>query len=213
MEALRPFSSRVLTEVKTLPSSVVRWKRKFAFLRHPGIGLGLVETYLSRPSTSVVAAVCDPNHPSSQKLSSLHKDPSSKLLVVKIDSKSAIDPVNAVSQIKSQGVNSLDLVIANAGICNDLSPLATVDPAVVKEHVDGDGFGPLYLFQATLPLLQKSQGGKFVGIGSSLGSIGGMDQRPISATAYGISKAVQHWTVRKIHYEHPELVALVVDPG
>lgn len=213
MEALRPFSSRVLIEVKTLPSSLVRSKRKLAFLRHPGIGLGLVETYLSRPSTTVVAAVRDPNYPSSQRLSSLHKDPSSKLLVVKIDSKSAVDPANAVSQIKNQGVNALDLVIANAGICNDLSPLATVEPAVVKEHVDGDGFGPLYLFQATLPLLQKSQGAKFVGIGSSLGSIGGMDQRPIPATAYGISKAVQHWTVRKIHYEHPELVALVVDPG
>ena len=57
MEALRPFSSRVLIEVKTLPSSLVRSKRKLAFLRHPGIGLGLVETYLSRPSTTVVAAV------------------------------------------------------------------------------------------------------------------------------------------------------------
>ena len=112
--------------------------------------------------------------------------------MVKIDSKSAIDPANAVSQIKSQGVNALDVVIADAGICNDFSPLATVDPAVVKEPVDVDGFGPLYLFQSTLPLLQKSQGGKFVGIGSSLGSIGGMDLRPIPATAYGISKAVQH---------------------
>ena len=74
--------------------------------------------------------------------------------------------------------------------------------------------GPLYLFQATLPLLQQSEkGAKFVGIRSPLGSIGGMDQRPYPATAYGISKAVQHWIVRNIHYEHPDLVALVVDPG
>ena len=196
-----------------MQSSPVRLKRSFSFLRHPGIGLGLVETYLSRPSTTVVAAVRDPNHPSSQKLSSLHKDPSSKLLVVKIDSKSATDPANAMSQIKTQGVNALNLVIANAGICNDLCPLATADPAVVKEHVDVNGLGPLYLFQATLPLLQKSEGAKFVGIGSPLGSIGGMDQRPYPSTAYGTSKAVQHWIVRKIHYEHPELVALVVDPG
>ena len=178
-----------------------------------GIGLGLVETYLSRPSTTVIAAVRDPNHPSSKKLSSLPKASSSKLLVVKIDSKSATDPADAVSHIKSQGINALSLVIANAGICNDLAPVATADPAAVKEHVEVNGFGPLYLFQATLPLLQKSEGAKFVGIGSPLGSIGGMDQRPYPATAYGSSKAVQHWIVRKIHFEHPELVALVVDPG
>lgn len=153
MGALRLFSSRVLIEVKTAPSSPVRSTRSVAFLRNPGIGLGLVETYLSRHSTTAVAGVCDPNHPSSQELHSLYKNPSSRLLVVKIYSKSAIDPANAVSQIKSQGVNALDLVIANAGICNDLSPFATVDPAVIKKHVDGDGFGPLYLFQATLPLL------------------------------------------------------------
>ena len=64
-----------------------------------------------------------------------------------------------------------------------------------------------------VPLLQKSQGAKFVGMGSPLGSIGGMEQRPILSTAYGIGKAVQHWILKKIHYEHPELVALVADPG
>lgn len=172
-----------------------------------------MEIYLARPSTTVIAAVRNPEHPSSQKLSSLPKDPSSKLLVVKIDSKSATDPANAVSHIKSQGVNALNLVIANAAICNDLAPLATVDPAVVKEHVEVNALGPLYLFQATLPLLQESEGAKFVGIGSPVGSIGGMDVRPFPAAAYGASKAVQHWLVRKIHFEHPELVALVVDPG
>lgn len=160
-----------------------------------------------------MAAVRDPNHPSSQKLFSLHKGSSSKLIVVKIDSKSATDPANTVTSIKNQGVTSLNLVIANAGICNDLSPITTADPAVVKEHVDVNGFGPLYLFQATLPLLQKSEGAKFVGIGSPLGSIGGQDQRPYPATSYGTSKAIQHWIVRKIHFEHPELVSLVVDPG
>ncbi|KAL6716010.1 hypothetical protein ACLMJK_006972 [Lecanora helva] len=178
-----------------------------------GIGLGLVETYLSRPSTIVVAGVRDPNHASSQKLSSLPKGPSSKLIVAKIDSKSSTDPAAAVNTIKSQGITSLDLVIANAGICTGMTPVATADPALVMEHIEVNGFGPLYLFQATLPLMQKSKGAKFVGIGSPLGSIGGQDQRPYPCTTYGTSKAVQHWIVRKIHFEHPELTALVVDPG
>ena len=49
-------------------------------------------------------------------------------------------------------------------------------------------------------------------MGSSLGSIGGMELRPILSVAYGIGKAVQHWILKKIQYEPPELVALVADP-
>lgn len=178
-----------------------------------GIGLGLVETYLARPSTVVVAGVRDPKHSTAQKLSSIPKAASSKLIVVKIDNKSPTDPAHAIAEIKEQGVTHLDLVIANAGICNDFAGLATCDLAVVQEHITVNGMGTLYLFQATLPLLQKREGAKFVGIGSPMGSIGGMDMRPFPMTAYGTSKAILHWLVRKIHFEHPELVSLVVDPG
>ncbi|KAL8683905.1 MAG: hypothetical protein Q9224_006052 [Gallowayella concinna] len=178
-----------------------------------GIGAGLVEVYLSRPNTVVIAAVRDPNHPTSQKLSSTSKDSSSKIIIVKIDSKSETDPAEAVKSIQSQGIDKLDLVISNAGICNDWKPCATVDPAVFKEHVVVNGFAPLFLFQAVVPLLQKAEGAKFVGIGSPMGSIGGMDQRPYPMTAYGGSKALQHWIIRKVHFEHPDITSLVVDPG
>ncbi|KAL9011835.1 MAG: hypothetical protein Q9180_009152, partial [Flavoplaca navasiana] len=147
------------------------------------------------------------------KLSSLPADSSSKVIVVKIDNKSESDPATAISTIQSQGITKLDLVIANAGICNDFAPLATVDPAVFKEHVVVNGFAPLFLFQAVLPLMLKAEGAKFVGIGSPMGSIGGMDMRPFPMTAYGTSKAIFHWIVRKVHFEHPELTSLVVDPG
>ncbi|KAL8748420.1 MAG: hypothetical protein Q9184_007314, partial [Pyrenodesmia sp. 2 TL-2023] len=177
------------------------------------IGAALVDIYLSRPNTVVIAGVRAPNHPTSQKLSSVPKDPSSKIIIVKIDNKSETDPAAAVKTIQSQGIDKLDLVIANAGICNDWSPVATVDPEVFKEHVIVNGFAPLFLFQAVLPLLQKSESSKFVGIGSPMGSIGGMDQRPYPMTAYGTSKAIFHWIVRKVHFEHPEIVSLVVDPG
>ncbi|KAI4276240.1 MAG: hypothetical protein LQ337_002639, partial [Flavoplaca oasis] len=178
-----------------------------------GIGAGLVEVYLSRRNTTVVAGVRDPKHPTSQKLSSLPADSSSKVIVVKIDNKSESDPATAISTIQSQGITKLDLVIANAGICSDFAPLATVDPGVFKEHVVVNGFAPLFLFQAVLPLMLKAEGAKFVGIGSPMGSIGGMDMRPFPMTAYGSSKAIFHWIVRKVHFEHPELTSLVVDPG
>ena len=206
------FSSQGPTEVSILLHLSYPPKTSL-LITTQGIGLGLVEVYLSRPSTTVIAGVRDPKHPTSQKLSSIPKGPSSQLIIVKIDNKSETDPAAAVASLKEQGITSLDLVIANAGICNDFAPLATCDPAVVKEHVAVNGFGPLYLFQATLPLLQKSEGAKFVGIGSPMGSIGGMDMRPFPMTAYGTSKAIFHWIVRKVHFEHPELVSLIVDPG
>ncbi|KAL8652721.1 MAG: hypothetical protein Q9210_002522 [Variospora velana] len=178
-----------------------------------GIGAGLVDIYLSRPNTIVIAAVRDPNHPTSQKLSSVSKDSSSKIIIVKIDNKSETDPAAAVKSIQSQGIDKLDLVIANAAICNDWDPVATVDPEVFKEHVVVNGFAVLFLFQAVLPMLQKSESAKFVGIGTPMGSVGGMDLRPYPMTAYGSSKALFHWIVRKVHFEHPELVSLVIDPG
>ncbi|KAL8658843.1 MAG: hypothetical protein Q9202_007408 [Teloschistes flavicans] len=181
-----------------------------------GIGAGLVDVYLSRPNTIVVAGVRDPNHPTSKKLSSVSGHPSSKIIVVKIDSKSNSDPAKAIESIQSShGIEKLDLVIANAGICTDYSSVADVDPGVFTEHVIVNGIGPLYLFQAVLPLLQKGGQGcaKFVGIGSPMGSIGGQDLRPYPMTAYGGSKAVAHWLIRKVHFEHPEITSLVVDPG
>ncbi|KAL8972886.1 MAG: hypothetical protein Q9197_002582 [Variospora fuerteventurae] len=135
------------------------------------------------------------------------------IVVVKIDNKSETDPAAAVRSIQSQGIDKLDLVIANAGICSDWDPVATVDPEVFKEHVVVNGFAALFLFQAVLPMLQKSESAKFVGIGSLVGSVGGMDQCPYPMTAYGSSKALFHWIIRKIHFEQPEIVSLVLAPG
>ena len=56
----------------------------------------------------------------------------------------------------------------------------------------------------------------FVGVGSAMGSIGGMEERWMyPGTAYGVSKAVLHWFVRKVHFEEREkgVLAFAVDPG
>lgn len=135
--------------------------------------------------------------------------------MVKLDSKSTTDPHTAISSLQStHGITHLDVVIANAGIITDYSPVATVPLDAVTEHMTVNGFGPLLLFQAALPLLQKStRPGKFVGVGSPAGSIAGMEMRPFPMAAYGPSKAVLHWFVRKIHLEHEGLISFVVDPG
>lgn len=179
-----------------------------------GIGRGLVETFLARPNTTVIAAVRDPAAASSQSLQSLSKGDSSSLIVVKIDAKSPTDPAATVETLQTEhGIDYLDVVIANAGISEDFSPVHEVSISVVREHVEVNAYGPIYLYQAVYPLLKKSTKPTFVGVGSPMGSIGGMEQRPYPSAAYGPSKAMLHWIVRKIHFENEDFVSFVADPG
>lgn len=92
-------------------------------------------------------------------------------------------------------------------------PLANVDVEQVQDHISVNTIGTLRLFQAVLPLLQKAAEPKFVALGSPIGSIGGIEKRPVPMGAYGVSKAGVHYLVRKIHSENEGLVAFVVDPG
>ena len=179
-----------------------------------GLGRGIAEAVLVRPNTTVIAAVRDPSAPSAQSLQSLRTTPSSKVIVVKVDSRSPTDAAAAVQKLEDQGIITyVDVVIANAGISNDFSTVHEVPIPVLQEHVEVNGYGPIYLFQAVYPLLKKSRKPIFVGVGSPLGSIGGMELRPYPNAAYGPSKAILHWTVRKIHFESKDMISFVVDPG
>ncbi|KAJ5487065.1 hypothetical protein N7530_001365 [Penicillium desertorum] len=179
-----------------------------------GIGRGLTETFLARSNSTVIAAVRDPVGASSQTLQSLPKGESSRLLVVKVDSKSPTDPTAAIETLQREhGIDHIDVVIANAGISEDFSAVHEVSIPVLQEHVEVNGYGPIYLYQAVYPLLKKSKKPTFVGVGSPIGSIGGMEQRPYPCAAYGPSKAILHWIVRKIHFENEDFVSFVADPG
>ncbi|KAL4953369.1 hypothetical protein BDW69DRAFT_165439 [Aspergillus filifer] len=179
-----------------------------------GIGRGLVEVFLARPNTTIIAAVRDPSSASSRSLESLPMGANSNMIIVKIDAKSPTDPATTIQTLASEyGINHLDIVIANAGISDDFSTVHSVPVNTVKEHVNVNAYGPLYLYQAVYPLLKKSDKPIFTAVGSPMGSIGGMDLRPFPSGAYGPSKAMLHWIVRKVHFENEEFVAFVVDPG
>ena len=137
---------------------------------------------------------------------------------MKIDSLEPSDAKAAVQTLQNKHrITSLDVIIANAGISSPkaFSPVASVKIEDVKEHVDVNTIGPLALFQATLPLLEKATHGpgKFVTVSSPIGSIGGMEQRPFPMSAYGASKAALNYLTRKIHFEHENLIAFAIDPG
>lgn len=178
-----------------------------------GLGLSLLERYLSRADTTVIATVRDPAK--QQFLHDIPKASGSKLVIVKVESRSDTDPLEAVSSIGNQGIKHLDVVIANAGY---YTPPA--DPRVAKitakdllEHVDVNTAGPIRLFQATLPLLQKAEKPVFAYMSSMAGSIAATGEVPFSAGVYGASKAASNFLVRRAHAEHPELIIFAMHPG
>ena len=134
--------------------------------------------------------------------------------MVKIDSSSTTDAAAAIKLLQAEhSVASLDVVIANAGATDSFQPPATINIEETKALIDVNTIGPLVLFQAVLPLLQKSRNPKFVAVSSAVGSIGGMELRPYPMFGYGASKAALNYIVRKIHFAHEDLVSFAADPG
>jgi NAD(P)-dependent dehydrogenase (short-subunit alcohol dehydrogenase family) len=161
-----------------------------------GLGKALAQAYLTRPNYIVVGSVRDLASPTAQELSALPTAAGSRLLLVKIESASLTDPTDAVKQLQAAGIDSLDIVIANAGRMGTeiLAGIDVVKADDVTLCFNVNTLGPLLLFQAVKPLLQKSKSPKWVTITSATGSIGSMEAFGTSSlSAYGISKAGLNW--------------------
>lgn len=184
-----------------------------------GIGRGFVSTFLSRPNTTVIVGVRNPDHSSSTALDELPKAEGSRLITVKIDSAVATDAGAAVDELqKKHGIHSLDIVIANAGISIGGSTVRQTTAENINQHFNVNTVGPITLFQATAELLHASKTGnpKFVAISTLIGSIGSMDALqgfPATHSPYGGSKAALNWFVRRLHFEETWLTSFVFHPG
>ncbi|KAK5992005.1 Norsolorinic acid ketoreductase nor1 [Cladobotryum mycophilum] len=177
-----------------------------------GLGKALAATYLSRPNHLVIGSVRD--LAAAKELDSLPVAEGSKLSLVKIEVTKSTDFADAVKKIQGEGVEKLDLVIANAGISGKIGGVAAAQLDDVREVFEVNVVGVVALFQATLPLLTKSESPKWVSIGTISGTIGGMEQIAAFPTVpYGISKAGLNFATRAIHFNHPNLTAFVIHPG
>ncbi|RFU27136.1 hypothetical protein B7463_g9205, partial [Scytalidium lignicola] len=178
-----------------------------------GIGQGLLEAYVLSPNTTVIAAVRDVVN-SEKSLSSVELGTGSKIIIMKIDSASKSDTTDAVEELKTKhGIDSLDIVIANAGISNCMATVLQSPPEQFFEHFAVNTIGPVSLFQATWPLLDHVESPKFVVVSSKFGSIGLMDYLPFPNVAYGASKAALNFIARKSHFEHEKLLVVPISPG
>lgn len=191
--------------------------------RHPGnwpnyyigIGKGLLASYLSRPKTTVIATVRDPESDGSKSLSDLPKGKDSQLIIVTIDSASETDAATAVKELKStHNIQKLDVVIANAGHGTAYDQATNLRIADLQGVLVVNTIGPILLFQAVLPLLKQSSKPIFIVISSNAGSIGGMQDIPgLDVVTYGSSKAMINFVVRKIHFEHKDIISFPLHPG
>jgi NAD(P)-dependent dehydrogenase (short-subunit alcohol dehydrogenase family) len=160
------------------------------------LGKALVQTYLSRPNHIVVGSVRDKASPHAQELKTLPTAAGSRLFLVKIENTSLTDPTDAVKDLKFAGIDSLDIVIANAGCMGTeiVAAIDTVKPKDVTMCFNVNTLGSLVLFQAVRPLLQKSKLPRWVAITSGAGSIASMEAFGTSfVSSYGISKAGLNW--------------------
>jgi len=182
----------------------------------PGIGRALVAVYLSRPNSIVVAAVRDPSTDTSRSLTSLPKHETSKLIIVKLDSSSDSDAVAAVETLVCvDSISHLDVVVANAGIFEAPGPTDQLRIEDVRKHIDVNGIAPLLLFQATEGLMRKAEKQpKFVLVGAALASLTQMEHFATQPwVAYGASKTLANYFVRKMHFENDWLIAFTIHPG
>jgi norsolorinic acid ketoreductase len=177
-----------------------------------GIGFALTASLLLRPSTTVIATVRS-SATSRTELGSLRAAANGRLIVATLSSTSDTDATTLVSNLSSQhGVIHIDTVIANAGAGETFESSLSTPLSELRQSFEINTIGPIKLFQAAFPLLQRSTNPKFILISSSLGSIGAMEGN-IPSLAYGVSKAAANYFVRKVHFEHEEVTAVALHPG
>ncbi|KAI2470417.1 NAD(P)-binding protein [Annulohypoxylon bovei var. microspora] len=183
-----------------------------------GLGKGLLARYLARPNHIAIAANRDPENATSKALVELPKGQGSRLIVVKVDASIEADAANAVEQLIAQGVDHLDVVIANAGVSYSWPKVSDLKTEDLQGHLTPDLFGVIWLYQATFSLLKKSADPKWITVGTVAGKLEVsntfiVEQPSIPNAAYATSKAAAHWVTKRINQEEDWITAFVVHPG
>ncbi|OTB08377.1 hypothetical protein M426DRAFT_316998 [Hypoxylon sp. CI-4A] len=176
-----------------------------------GLGKGLLADYLARPNHTVVAFNRNPDHPTSKSLAELPKGQDSKLIVVKVDATVESDAAEGIKALSAQGVDHLDVVIANAAIAYIFPKVRDITTKDLQAHMTPNLYGVVWLMQAALPLLKKAPNPKWI----TIGSIGGKleNQLDLDHAAYSPTKVAVHWMTKRLDKEEPWLTSMVIHPG
>jgi norsolorinic acid ketoreductase len=181
-----------------------------------GIGKGLLAAYASRPNTTVIAAIRDGlNSTATNALKSLPVGSGSSIIVASYDASSSTAAQSMVQELaKIHGINTLDIVIANAGILKHFGPAKQIKSEELLEHFTINTVAPILLYQSTEPLLNNAKApGKFIIISSNIGSNSLQDSYNMPMLGYGLSKAGVNYAVSRMHREEARLIVLAAQPG
>lgn len=155
-----------------------------------GLGLGIVRELLQRDAHNYIIATCR-KPTTSIDLQNLLIEFPERLLILPLDISSAESHVSAVEELKLRNINSLDAIIANAGVSNPNHPddpffnCSTVDMLeVYKTNV----VGTMLTLQFFSPFLWTGQSKIAVLLSSRLGSLESSLKIP-GYTSYRTSKA------------------------
>lgn len=200
-----------------------------------GIGRALAETYLARPSHTVVSLVRDPSNETSQSLLTHSSAANSKAILIPYDASNLGAASTALTNLNTHcpEIKHIDVLIANAGMQAYAGSSVAAPTSTFLEHYIANTLGPLELFQTFLPLLraapehspstQPGVHGKFIAISSAGGSTTtisqphmrfGTDGKPRGgALPYGQSKAALNHIMVKLDMEIQDVVVGLYTPG
>ena len=162
----------------------------------------------------MVGSVRDSTSSSYDELKKTPTAERSRLILVSLDASHLSDPAKAVKAAEEAGISHVDIVIANAGVSSTARPLPQADLNEVVDALNVNSASPVALYQAVLPLLEKSQKPIWISMSSAAGSIGNLVvHQAYHLLGYGMSKAAMNFFTVAIHAAHPNIIAYAVHPG
>ncbi|KAK2865285.1 hypothetical protein FQN49_003729 [Arthroderma sp. PD_2] len=187
-----------------------------------GIGLGLAQAYISRPSTTVVGFVRNGASAAALEdaMDKATKGENSILHIVQVDFSVGTTPESIRDRFTAVTGNLgyVNTVICAAGHITTVVPSIEVTAEHLRQCFEVNTIGPLMVLQALQALLEKGNKAtglppKFVVLSSSVGSIGAME--PFPGGAYGPSKAAVNHIVKSVHIQMAQsgLVSFALHPG
>lgn len=94
--------------------------------------------------------------------------------------------IEAAFKTISQNINSLDVLVNNAGIYPDSNVnILTVEREVLNSGLNTNTFGTIKMVQTFLPLLEKSEDARVINVSSGMGALDGLTT---TAPSYCLSK-------------------------
>ncbi|SCU94910.1 LAMI_0F00144g1_1 [Lachancea mirantina] len=157
-----------------------------------GLGFSLVKAFAQEAGTTVVTTARNPD--AAAELQKLSKS-SGNIHIVKLDVDSE-ESINAAGAAIAAITKDLDIFISNSGIADIDGYVLTTKKQNWIKHYTTNALGPILLFQALYPLLEKGKLKKAFFLSTVAASI--QLELPIPGSAYGQSKAALNYTVREL---------------